>query len=243
MFFQSLNMQLNAKNSLKLVLMTMIFINLIMKLSNNIKLDNLFISISFVVIIITIFIDIQISLLLFLLLLTFFYHSKHISFDLIPQVHYYYKNEAIEAFNNDKDKEDQEELEAGQEDQEEAGQEDQEQAANEDQEQAANEDQEDAPHEDQEQAANEDQVKENFEQPVNIPDKLKELENIQQIKDSVKLYQSTEEKDLNDFISHSVYVPFEQLNSIQNNTIQSFDNDQELLTSINDNYYEVMSQA
>jgi len=298
--FKSLNMELTPMNSLKVVLMVAVIANLFAKYSKNIKVNNTFVIISLFVIIATIFYDFQVSALLFLLFLTIFYNSKHISFNLIPIVHRYNENEAIEAFEGGNTrKEVDEEYDENEDNNENINSENYDINANDNVEDKLAEmikktnnkknnhnnhinnndvnnnnvnnnndvndndvnnndvnnndvnnnndnNNNDANNNDvnndnnNNNINNEEQV-ENFEEPINIPDELKGLKSMNDIKNSIKLNQHSEEQDLDDFISHSVYVPFEKLNAVQNNQIQSFDNDQEFIAAIDEGYYEKIS--
>jgi hypothetical protein len=85
---------------------------------------------------------------------------------------------------------------------------------------------------------------ENFEQPIDIKERLVEIEQEQKklINENVNITQKTENIDLDEFISNSIYVPFEKLDSIQNNMITTNPIDlTQLDNSINEDYYNTVT--
>jgi len=252
------DMEVNPINLIKILLCCAIIINLFTKFSKQFTLNNVSLIIWVCIVILALFINTQLSFLLFVFLLTVLYNNslKNVSFDLNHSVWYYNKNDSLEKFDNKKvngndDHEDNEENEEGNDNEENEENKPNElllsvnnNKKNNSNMMNENSTTKNVDYDPEKNTNNSEEVVENFEEPVDIKMKLKEIEEAQQqqITKNVPITVKTEAVDLDSYISNAIYVPFEKLDSIQNNMISSVKTDlTQLDNSIDEDYYHSMS--
>jgi hypothetical protein len=259
MKIKDFNMEMNIINFLKLLVCSAIIINIFTKISNQIFVNNVFIILFILIILGSMYFDLQLGFLLLLLLISIIYTNslKYVRFNLNPSIWYYDRDSAIENYENNKVSTNNEynlsvnkmndisdnknksnkfiDYDPEQNDNDDDNNNNNNNDNNndsDDDDDKMNNDNNDDDDNNNDDKANEDMI-ENFEEPVDIKLKLKELEQQQQqqIKSNVPINVKTENVDLDNFISNSIYVPFEKLDAIQNNMITTVPTDTTQLDS------------